>query len=173
MSEIVVVGSFTAREGKEADALAAFEALVEPTHGEDGCILYALHQGIEDPRRLAFVERWASQEVLAAHLDSDHVKAALARAPDLFEEGSEIIVYEARPAKRRRARSPGTPAADPRPGRRPTPARPPDLLARREALPRWGGRDEPWWRPRRGEHDRRAQCPWQGQRQDQALDMPT
>jgi quinol monooxygenase YgiN len=42
MSEIVVVGSFTAQAGKEADALEAFKALVEPTHGEEGCILYAL-----------------------------------------------------------------------------------------------------------------------------------
>ncbi len=62
MSEVVVVGSFTAREGKEAEALEAFEALVEPTHGEDGCILYALHRGNDDPRRLAFVERWESKD---------------------------------------------------------------------------------------------------------------
>lgn len=48
MSEIVVVGSFTAQPGKEAEAVEAFEALVEPTHREEGCILYALHQGIDD-----------------------------------------------------------------------------------------------------------------------------
>ena len=56
MSEVVVVGSFTAVAGKEAEALAAFKALVEPTHAEEGCILYALHQAADDPRRLAFVE---------------------------------------------------------------------------------------------------------------------
>ena len=60
MSEVVVVGSFTAREEKQDEAAAAFEALMAPTHDEDGCILYALHRGAEDPRRLAFVERWAS-----------------------------------------------------------------------------------------------------------------
>lgn len=48
-SEIVVVGSFTAKPGKEAEAEAAFRALIEPTHGEDGCILYALHRGTDDP----------------------------------------------------------------------------------------------------------------------------
>ena len=37
MSEVVVVGSFKAQPGKEAEALEAFKALVEPTHGEDGC----------------------------------------------------------------------------------------------------------------------------------------
>lgn len=97
MSEIVVVGSFTAREGREDDALAAFEGLVGPTHAEDGCILYALHQGAEDPRRLAFVERWESQELLRAHLGSDHVQAVLAKAEELFVDGGDIVVYEPRP----------------------------------------------------------------------------
>ena len=45
MSEVVVVGSFKAEPGKEAEALQAFKELVGPTHAEDGCILYALHQG--------------------------------------------------------------------------------------------------------------------------------
>lgn len=48
MSEIVVVGSFTAQEGKEAQATEAFEALMAPTHQEDGCIMYALHRGADD-----------------------------------------------------------------------------------------------------------------------------
>ncbi len=97
MSEIVVVGSFTAEPGREAEALEAFKALVEPTHGEDGCILYALHQGADDPRRLAFVERWASKEALEAHLESDHVQAVLARATELFGESGDIVIYEAVP----------------------------------------------------------------------------
>jgi quinol monooxygenase YgiN len=96
MSEIVVVGSFTARPGKEADAAEAFRELVEPTHGEDGCILYALHRGVDDPGRLAFVERWVSRESLEAHLETDHVKAALARSDELFSEG-DIVIYEALP----------------------------------------------------------------------------
>lgn len=95
MSEIVVVGSFTAEPGREAEALEAFKALVEPTHGEDGCILYALHQGQDDPRRLAFVERWSSKEALEAHLASPHVQEVLAQAPDLFGESGDIVVYEA------------------------------------------------------------------------------
>lgn len=97
MAEVVVVGSFTARPGREAEALSAFEALVGPTHAEDGCILYALHQGSDDPRRLAFVERWASREALDAHLGSPHIQAVLARADDLFGDSGDIVVYEARP----------------------------------------------------------------------------
>jgi len=95
MSEIVVVGSFTAKPGREAEASAAFEALLEPTHGEEGCILYALHRGVDDPTRLAFIERWSSREALDAHLATTHVTAVLDRADELFEEGGEVVVYEA------------------------------------------------------------------------------
>ena len=94
MSEVVVVGSFTAQPGKEAEAAEAFEALMAPTHAEEGCILYALHRGAQDPRRLAFVERWSSREALAAHLDSAHVQAVLARAQDLFSDGGDIVIYD-------------------------------------------------------------------------------
>jgi len=102
MSEVVVVGSFTARPGREADAAEALRALMEPTHLEDGCILYALHQGADDPRRLAFVERWASREALDEHLRSAHVQDVLARADELFSDGGDIVVYEAVPGGERR-----------------------------------------------------------------------
>jgi quinol monooxygenase YgiN len=94
MPEVVVVGSFTAREGREAEAREAFEALVAPTHAEPGCILYALHQGVDDPRRMAFIERWASREELDAHLRSDHVRRLLARVEELFGDSADIVVYE-------------------------------------------------------------------------------
>ncbi len=101
MSEVVVVGAFTARDGKESEAEEAFKALVDPTHAEDGCILYALHRGHDDPRKLAFVERWESKEKLDAHLESDHVKDVLAKADDLFAS-ADITVYEAIPGGQER-----------------------------------------------------------------------
>ncbi len=97
MAEVVVVGAFTARPGLEREAEEAFRALLEPTHAEDGCILYALHRGADDPRRLAFIERWASREALEAHLGSTHIEEILARAEELFGDSGEIVVYEALP----------------------------------------------------------------------------
>ena len=52
MPEVAVVGSFKIDPGKEDERSKAFKALVEPTHREDGCILYALHRGTDDPARL-------------------------------------------------------------------------------------------------------------------------
>jgi quinol monooxygenase YgiN len=96
MAEIVVVGAFTAKPGKEEDAKEAFERLVEPTHREAGCILYSLHQGADDPARLAFIERWASRQDLDAHLESDHIAAVLQRVDELFQS-SDITVFNPLP----------------------------------------------------------------------------
>jgi quinol monooxygenase YgiN len=98
MPEIVVVGSFKINPGKEDEALEAFKALVEPTHRENGCVLYALHQGVDDPARLTFIERWESRELLEAHLNSDHVSALLKRADELWGTNGEITMYDAVPA---------------------------------------------------------------------------
>lgn len=98
MPEVVVTGSFKVNAGKEGEALEAFKGLVEPTHREDGCILYALHRGVDDPARLTFIERWESREQLDAHLASDHVSALLERSEELWGENGEITVFEAVPA---------------------------------------------------------------------------
>ena len=95
MPEIVVVGSLRARPGKEDEAREALGGLVAPTHAEDGCLLYALHQGVADPTRFAFVERWASQEHLDTHLASPHIAAVLARGDELLSEPPDIVVYGA------------------------------------------------------------------------------
>jgi len=97
MPEIVVVGSLKARPGKEADTAEALGALVAPTHAEDGCILYALHQGVADPTRFAFIERWDSQEHLDAHFGTEHMATALARVDELLSEPPDIVVYNALP----------------------------------------------------------------------------
>jgi quinol monooxygenase YgiN len=96
MAEVVVVGAFTAKPGNEQDAKQAFERLIEPTHNEPGCILYALHEGADDPARLVFIERWASREDLDAHLESDHIADVLQRVDELFQT-SDITVYNQLP----------------------------------------------------------------------------
>ncbi len=97
MAEIVVIGALRARPGKEDEARDALLALVEPTHAEEGCILYALHQGVDDPTRLSFVERWSSRAALDAHLASPHIAVLLAGVDEVFSEAPDITVFDALP----------------------------------------------------------------------------
>lgn len=74
-SPLTVIAVTRAKPG-HADALrAAQEQLVADTLREDGCLRYELHQSLEDPHLLIFVESWQSEEKLQAHLTG----AAIAR----------------------------------------------------------------------------------------------
>ena len=53
-------------------------------------------EGHHDPRKLAFIERWESKQLLEAHLGSDHAKEVLTKADDLFAS-ADITVYDALP----------------------------------------------------------------------------
>jgi quinol monooxygenase YgiN len=65
MAVIIVATAFAAPEHR-AEAIAAFEAAIAKVHAdEDGCELYALHEGPDG--RLVMIEKYASDEAVAAH----------------------------------------------------------------------------------------------------------
>jgi quinol monooxygenase YgiN len=97
MSEVVVVASFAAQSGKEQEAEKFLWELLATTHAEAGCLLYALHRGLDDPRRIVYVERWESRPLLEQHLHSEHIQGALARVGEFFSEAPDIVYYEAIP----------------------------------------------------------------------------
>ena len=97
MSEVVVLVNLVARPGKEAEGEQFLNELLAPTHAEPGCLLYALHRAVDDPQRIAFVERWESRELLEQHMASEHIQDALNDVGSYFSEGPEITIYEALP----------------------------------------------------------------------------
>ena len=66
--------------------------MVEATRVEEGCIFYSLHQEIDNPNMLTFIEAWRDKECLDKHLQSEHIKTI---APKLrtMRENSEMNVY--------------------------------------------------------------------------------
>ena len=73
MSEIVVVVSLQAAEGKGDEIAKAFGEAIPPTHDEEGCLVYALHRDNSDPDHFVHIERWRSQEDLDAHMMTPHL----------------------------------------------------------------------------------------------------
>lgn len=49
------------------------EVMAAETHKEEGCLLYALQVGADDPNVLGFVEKWESAEALAKHQQAPHI----------------------------------------------------------------------------------------------------
>jgi quinol monooxygenase YgiN len=74
----VIVAILRPKPEHRDEIVSAVERTIEMTHGEEGCELYALHTGREE---LVLIEKWASNEALAAHAASPHF-AELGQALD-------------------------------------------------------------------------------------------
>jgi quinol monooxygenase YgiN len=83
MKNVTVVAVFEARPGQENELRKVLAGLVQPTRKEPGCINYDLHVFADNPAKLLFHENWQSRELLDTHLQSAHLKAALARVHEL------------------------------------------------------------------------------------------
>lgn len=83
--EFTVVAVFQARAGQDAALGEALVAMLAPTRAEDGCIRYDLHRtrGVEG--QWFFDEIWASAAHHAAHRETPHVQALLARGGELYD----------------------------------------------------------------------------------------
>lgn len=90
MSQVVVVATFVAREGSEEQVIAALEELVTATHAEAGCLAYAVHRDIADPRAFVLIERWTSQIALENHLLQPYVTAVGGRAAELLDAPPQV-----------------------------------------------------------------------------------
>jgi quinol monooxygenase YgiN len=94
MSEVVVAAAFKIKPGREAEAEEVLREVVRETHGEEGCMLYALHRGLDDPGRFVVLERWRSREALDAHFQQPYM-TKLAAAADALEEPAGVWFTEA------------------------------------------------------------------------------
>lgn len=84
MPDLNVIAVITAQPGAADDVRSALQALVEPTRGEPGCLKYELFVSELDSNTFITVEEWRSTADLDAHLQTDHVQQALARAGALL-----------------------------------------------------------------------------------------
>jgi quinol monooxygenase YgiN len=94
---IIVTGSVQARPDALEEVLRHSLEHVHRSRSEPGCLLHSVHQDVEDPNRVVFVEHWADRDALLTHFgvaaSQEFVNAVseLATAPPTLE------VYEAAP----------------------------------------------------------------------------
>ena len=93
MSMVHVLAMITAKPGKRAEILAAFNANVPAVHAEDGCIEYGAAVDAEGvgpfqtkmgEDTFVVIEKWASLDALMAHAGSAHMKAYAGKTKDLI-----------------------------------------------------------------------------------------
>jgi hypothetical protein len=88
-----VVATVTAKRDRIADLQILLVELVSLTRQEKGCIQYELLQNKDDLSEFTFVETWASQADLDAHLASEHLKFAIGQLPELSIHEPDIRFY--------------------------------------------------------------------------------
>ena len=90
---LTVVAEMQAKPGKEDELRTVLLSLIEPTRKEEGCVQYNLHEHKSQPGRFVFYENWASEETLAKHSFSDHLKVFRLAAGDLLEAPPSVQPY--------------------------------------------------------------------------------
>jgi quinol monooxygenase YgiN len=96
---ILVTGSVQARPEHLAEVLALGVEHVRRSRAEPGCLLHTVHQDVEDPNRVVFVEHWQDADALRTHFavpaSGDFVTALAA----LSDGNPTIDIYDATPSR--------------------------------------------------------------------------
>jgi quinol monooxygenase YgiN len=94
---IVVVATITPKPEYRDDVIAALEKAEESVHtGEDGCLLYALHEASDGS--LVMIEKYADQAAFEAHGTGDGLKTLIADLKDKLAGRMGVQILTPHPA---------------------------------------------------------------------------
>ncbi|WP_343564671.1 putative quinol monooxygenase [Kiloniella sp. b19] len=80
MKKLWISAGIRLAEGADvAEAREGLSLLVGQTRGEEGCLLFEIHQNIEDTERFTLWECWTGEDALKAHFEAEHTRAYLDR----------------------------------------------------------------------------------------------
>ena len=92
---IIVTGSVTANPEALPEVTRLALEHVHRSRLEPGCLLHSVHQDVENPNRLVFLEHWVDRDALRVHfgvLESREFARALR---SLASEPSTLEIFEA------------------------------------------------------------------------------
>src|SRR4051794_2529417 len=95
---IIVTGAVRARPGALAEVLRLSLEHVHRSRLEPGCLLHSVHQDVEDPNHVVFLEHWADAAALQAHFAVPESRAFARAVGHLSIDPTPISIYEATPA---------------------------------------------------------------------------
>ncbi len=90
---IRIIARFIARPDAIDALRAECQAMLEPTRKETGCIRYELLANTANPAEFNFVEEWADQATIDAHMATPHLKAVVANTQALLAEPLDVRFY--------------------------------------------------------------------------------
>jgi quinol monooxygenase YgiN len=91
---IVIAGKVAVRHERRDEAVRAALAMAEATRKEEGCSTYQFSSDLADPDTILIFEEWESEEALARHFQTAHMRvfreqiAGLLAAPPVIKRYS-------------------------------------------------------------------------------------
>jgi quinol monooxygenase YgiN len=92
---LIVTGSVQVRPEAIDAAIATSLEHVRRSRLEPGCLLHSVHQDVEDPNRLVFLEHWVDAEALQTHFRVPESGAFVNQLGELSTAPPEMTIYEA------------------------------------------------------------------------------
>ena len=92
---IIVTGSVRARPEAREEVLRLSLEHVRRSRLETGCLLHSVHQDVEDPDRVVFLEHWRDRDALDAHFGVPASGEFVAAVGALAAEPPTLQIYEA------------------------------------------------------------------------------
>lgn len=96
---IIVTGSVKARPDTLDKLLALSLEHVRRSRAEPGCVAHTVHQDVEDPLRLVFLEEWADADALLVHFAVPESGEFVRAAAELAAARPDLRVYDATPVE--------------------------------------------------------------------------
>lgn len=90
---IVIAGTVSVRPDRREDAIRAALRVAEATRRETGCISYRFWNDLADPNLFLVFEEWESDEALARHFQTEHLRSFSAGMPGLVAAPPRIQRY--------------------------------------------------------------------------------
>ena len=91
---MLLIATLRSAPGREAELEAALRTLVAPTANEPGVLEYRLNRSRTEPGTYRFIERFADQAALDAHMAAPHVQSVFARFDALLDGPPEIDMLD-------------------------------------------------------------------------------
>jgi quinol monooxygenase YgiN len=92
---IFIAVKFSIRPEVAEQWLSRVASFTAATRAEPGNIFFEWSRSVDRPNQFVLLEAFRDREAGAAHVHSDHFKAAMAWMPDVVSETPEIIHVEA------------------------------------------------------------------------------
>jgi quinol monooxygenase YgiN len=92
---IIVTGSVTVNADALPDVLRLALEHVLRSRLEPGCLLHSVHQDVENPNRVVFLEHWRDRDALKVHFGVPESRAFAKTLTGLASERTTLEIYEA------------------------------------------------------------------------------